>query len=180
MVQEKINKRIVLAGGPSTGKTSVLNELIKLEFHCFQEAAREIFSDYQKRGSDFKSDPYKISKEIYKRRHHDYYQADNLNCKENIVFYDRGVHEITAYLRSINKSSSYWDNLPTKYKYDLIFIFQPWKEIYKKDKERIEEFSDAKKISPFINEIYIESGIKIIEVPIISIRERVKFILENS
>ena len=83
-------------------------------------------------------------------------------------------------MRSINKSSSYWDNLPTKYKYDLIFIFQPWKEIYKKDKERIEEFSDAKKISPFINEIYIESGIKIIEVPIISIRERVKFILENS
>ena len=71
MVQEKINKRIVLAGGPSTGKTSVFNELIKLEFHCFQEAAREIFTEYQKRGSDFKSDPYKISKESYKRRHHE-------------------------------------------------------------------------------------------------------------
>ena len=53
MVQEKINKRIVLAGGPSTGKTSVLNKLIKLEYHCFQEAAREIFTEYQKRGSDF-------------------------------------------------------------------------------------------------------------------------------
>jgi predicted ATPase len=37
-----------------------------------------------------------------------------------------------------------------------------------------------KKISPFINEIYHESGIKIVEVPIISIEERVKFILENS
>ena len=97
MVQQKINKRIVLAGGPSTGKTSVLNELVKLEYHCFQEAAREIFSDYKQRGSDFKSDPDKISEEIYKRRHNDYYQADNLNCKENIVFYDRGIHEITVY-----------------------------------------------------------------------------------
>ena len=29
MIQEKINKRIVLAGGPSTGKTSVLNKLKK-------------------------------------------------------------------------------------------------------------------------------------------------------
>ena len=180
MIQQKINKRIVLAGGPSTGKTSVLNELVKLEYHCFQEAAREIFSNYKQRGSDFKSDPDKISKEIYKRRHNDYYEADILNCKDNIVFYDRGIHEITAYLRSIDKSTSYWDNLPADYKYDLIFIFQPWKEIYKKDEERIEEFNDAKKISPFINEIYHESGIKIIEVPIISIEERVKFILENS
>ena len=180
MIQQKINKKIVLAGGPSTGKTSVLNELVKLEYHCFQEAAREIFSDYKQMGLDFKSDPDKISEENYKRRHNDYYQADILNCKDNIVFYDRGVHEITAYLRSIDKSTSYWDNLPADYKYDLIFIFQPWKEIYKKDRERIEECNDAKKISPFINEIYHESGIKIIEVPIISIEERVKFILENS
>ena len=61
MIQQKINKRIVLAGGPSTGKTSVLNELIKLEYDCFQEVAREIFSDYKQRGSNFKLDPYKIS-----------------------------------------------------------------------------------------------------------------------
>jgi predicted ATPase len=53
MIQQKINKRIVLAGGPSTGKTSVLNELVKLEYHCFQEAAREIFSDYKQRGIRF-------------------------------------------------------------------------------------------------------------------------------
>ena len=50
MIQQKINKRIVLAGGPSTGKTSVLNELVKLKYHCFHEAAREIFSDYKQKG----------------------------------------------------------------------------------------------------------------------------------
>ena len=32
MLNEKNNKRIVLAGGPSTGKTSVLNEIKKLGF----------------------------------------------------------------------------------------------------------------------------------------------------
>ena len=180
MIQEKINKRIVLAGGPSTGKTSVIYELTKLKFHCFKEAARDILSDYKQRGSEFKSDPIKISEEIFKRRHHDYKIADTLNCKENLAFYDRGIHEITAYLRSIDNSSSYWDNLPSNYKYDLIFIFQPWKEIYKKDEDRIEEFSDAEKISPFIDDIYMESGIKIIKVPNISIKERVNFILNNS
>ena len=91
----------------------------------FKEAARDILSDYKQRGSEFKSDPIKISEEIFKRRHHDYKIADTLNCKENLAFYDRGIHEITAYLRSIDNSSSYWDNLPSNYKYDLIFIFQP-------------------------------------------------------
>ena len=39
MINEKNNKRIVLAGGPSTGKTSVINELNKLGYICFEEAA---------------------------------------------------------------------------------------------------------------------------------------------
>mgnify|MGYP001421591474 CR=1 FL=1 len=99
--------------------------------------------------------------------------------KENLIFYDRGIHEITAYLKSINKSTNYWDRLPENYKYDLIFIFQPWEEIYKKDENRIEEFSEAKKISPFIYKVYDNAGIKIIEVPNLSIQERVKFILNS-
>tara|TARA_B100001564_G_scaffold359247_1_gene380304 strand:+ start:1240 stop:1782 length:543 start_codon:yes stop_codon:yes gene_type:complete len=179
MIQEKINKRIVLAGGPSTGKTSVIDELSKLKFKCFDEAARDILSDYKQKGLEFKSDPIKISEEILERRHNDFKKGSILECKDNVVFYDRGIHEITAYLRSINQSTSYWDNLPSKYKYDLIFIFQPWKKIYQKDRERTEEFSDLEKISPFIINIYMESGIKIIEVPNISIKERVKYILDN-
>ena len=86
---------------------------------------------------------------------------------------------MTAYLRSIGNSSNYWDNLPSKYKYDLIFIFEPWKEIYKKDDNRNEDFSDVKKISPFIISIYEQSGIKMIKVPNINIEERVKFILDK-
>ena len=71
------------------------------------------------------------------------------------------------------------DNLPNNYKYDLIFIFKPWEEIYKKDETRIEEFSEAKKISPFIYKVYNNAGIQIIEVPNLSIEERVKFILNS-
>ena len=179
MIQEKINKRIVLAGGPSTGKTSVINALSKDKYLCFQEAAREILTDYKLHGSEFKTNPIGISNEIFKRRHEDYKKGGDISCKENLIFYDRGIHEITAYLKSINKSSNYWDKLPNNYKYDLIFIFQPWEEIYKKDETRIEEFSEAKKISPFIYKVYNDTGIQIIEVPNLSIEERVKFILNS-
>ena len=42
-----LNKRIVLAGGPGTGKTSVINALKKERFYCFEEAAREIFNKFK-------------------------------------------------------------------------------------------------------------------------------------
>ena len=179
MSEIKINKRIVLAGGPSTGKTSVIDELKKKNFYCFEEAAREIFDEFKLRGLEFKTDPIEISKNIFKKRKLDFEAAERLECKDNLIFYDRGIHEVTAYLRSIASSSNYWDKLPLGYKYDLIFLFEPWKEIYKKDDNRIEDFSDAVKISPFITSIYKQSGIKMIKVPNISIEERVRFILDN-
>lgn len=179
MSEIKINKRIVLAGGPSTGKTSVIDELKKKNFYCFEEAAREIFDEFKLKGLEFKTDPIEISKNIFRKRKLDFDAADRVACKDNLIFYDRGIHEVTAYLRSIGNSTNYWDELPLKYKYDLIFLFEPWKEIYKKDNNRIEDFSDAEKISPFITSIYKQSGIKMIKVPNISIEGRVMFILDK-
>ncbi len=179
MSEKKINKKIVLAGGPGTGKTSVINELKKKNFYCFEEAAREIFDEFKIKGLEFKTDPVEISKNIFKKRKLDFETAEQLDCKQNLIFFDRGIHEVTAYLRSIGNSSKYWDNLPSNYIYDLIFIFEPWKKIYIKDDNRNEDFSDAKKISPFIKGIYKQSGIKMIKVPNINIEERVKFILDK-
>tara|TARA_B100000927_G_scaffold50400_1_gene37252 strand:+ start:2062 stop:2607 length:546 start_codon:yes stop_codon:yes gene_type:complete len=179
MSEDKINKRIVLAGGPSTGKTSVLNELIKLGFKCYEEAARDILSKYEGKGSSFKSDPIKISNEILKKRDKDFNDAKKILCKKNIVFFDRGVHEITAYLRSINCSKDYWEKLLNKYDYDIVFFFPNWKEIYIKDENRIEEYEEAIKISPYIDTVYEESSILKIKVPNTSIEDRVKFILNN-
>ena len=178
MLNEK-NKRIVLAGGPSTGKTSVLNELKKLGFVCYDEAARDILSDYSSKGSSFKLDPIKISREILSKRDNDYNDSLRISCKNDIIFYDRGVHEITAYLRFINQSNDYWEELLKNYKYNVVFIFPSWKEIYTKDDNRIEEYEEAMKISPFIYQIYDESSILSIEVPNISVKERVEFILNN-
>ena len=177
--EKKTNKRIVLAGGPGTGKTSVINALRRQNYYCFEEVAREIFNEFKLKGLEFKSDPIKISENILYKRKNDFESANLIDCKGSIIFYDRGIHEITAYLNFIRKSSKHWDELPLKYKYDLIFLFEPWKEIYKKDDNRIEDFSDAEKISPFIVEVYRKSEIDMIKVPNLSIEERVEFILKN-
>ena len=129
--------------------------------------------------NNLKSDPIKISNEILTKRDSDYNDALKISCKNDIIFYDRGVHEITAYLRSINQSTDYWEKLLKNYKYDMIFIFPSWREIYTKDDNRIEEYEEAMKISPLIYQIYDELSISSIEVPNISVKERVEFIIDN-
>ena len=46
-MQEKQHK-IVLIGGPSTGKTTILKALKEKGFHCFEEVSREITSNLAK------------------------------------------------------------------------------------------------------------------------------------
>ena len=72
MLESMINRRVVLAGGPSTGKTSVLNKLKKLGFKCYDESAREILSEYEKKVSSFRLSPIKVSEDILKKRDKDF------------------------------------------------------------------------------------------------------------
>ena len=43
-------QKIVLIGGPGTGKTSVLNALKEKGFYCFDEVSREVTLKAQKEG----------------------------------------------------------------------------------------------------------------------------------
>ena len=53
--------KIVITGGPGTGKTSIINKLESLGHHVFHESSREIIRKYKKLGHDqlFLSNPIK-------------------------------------------------------------------------------------------------------------------------
>ena len=61
-------RKILITGGPSTGKTILVNELEKLGFKCFKEISREITKEWKKKGIDqfFLTDPIAFSKILYK------------------------------------------------------------------------------------------------------------------
>ena len=94
---DKINKRVVLAGGPSTGKTSIINKLKSKNFCCFDEAAREILDKFKLKGLEFKNDPYEISNEIFIKRDIDYNKANLLKCKKNVVFYSSNWSQVSVH-----------------------------------------------------------------------------------
>ena len=67
-----INKKVVITGGPGTGKTSVIKELIVKGYKCYNEGSRDIISKINLKGKTFKSDPLMFSDSLYEARNKHY------------------------------------------------------------------------------------------------------------
>lgn len=173
-------KKIALIGGPATGKTTLINALKTRGYYCMDEISRQVTLDAQKNGIEqlFLEDPIWFSKQLLESRKKQFIEAQNSD--EPVVFFDRGLPDIVAYLDYIK--SDYGQEFITVcefYKYDKIFILPPWKAIYKTDNERYESFDQLLEIHEFLKKWYSKFGYEIIEVHIGSIQERIKFILNR-
>ena len=73
----EMQQKNLLIGGPGTGKTSVLNELMKLPYECFPEISREVILKAQQKGIDqlFLSKPLLFSKMLLEGREQQYLKA---------------------------------------------------------------------------------------------------------
>ena len=90
-------KRIVISGGPSSGKTTIINELKSAGHYCFDEVSRELILEAQKKGiaQPFLTDPEQFNNDLLKARIRQFEKAESLNVT---AFYDRGVHDIVGYM----------------------------------------------------------------------------------
>ena len=171
-------KRILLIGSPGSGKTTILSELGKRGYACFQEVSREIILEAQGRGIDqlFLTNPDEFNEKLLSGRIEQFKACENLD--ENYAFIDRGLPDIIAYNEYIN--------VPTDPKviqvakeliYDFVFLFPAWADIFKNDNERYESFEEAIKIQENLMETYAKYGYEICEVPVGEISDRTNYIL---
>lgn len=173
-------KKIVIAGGPSTGKTSVINYIEEKGFKCFHEISRQVTLQAREEGIEqlFLTDPVLFSKRILEGRISQFKDAENHN--DPLVFLDRGIHDVIAYLDCFDtKYPEEFITTSKQYTYDTIFLLPPWKEIHTSDNERYENYDEAVKIHKHIKQTYENFGYAIIDVPKLSVEERVTFILEK-
>ncbi len=173
-------KKIVITGGPGTGKTSLVSFLLKQGYQCMPEISREITVEAQKNGIEqlFLKDPILFSQKLLEGRMKQFH--DNQNLKKTFLFFDRGLPDITAYMDYTN--TLYPDHfLKTCHslKYDLVFLLPPWKEIYKQDNERYETFEEAKIIHDYLLKGYEKYGYRVIEIPFGSLENRKEFIFNK-
>ena len=176
-----MKKRVVITGGPGAGKTSLINELNTLGYPTFSEYSRTLIEKAQNEGklNYFLSEPHRFSEALFQGRKIQFEKITEVKKAKNssFVFYDRGIHDIYAYLKAINHHSEAWYQKVTKFQYDMVFLLEPWETIYKQDEHRLETFEEAKNYFSFIQEIYMERH-RVVLVPKSSVSSRVVFIEE--
>lgn len=168
---------IVLIGGPGSGKTSLINALIKKGYVCYPEISREIIKEAQKKGIDqlFLENPLLFSELLLEGRVKQYQDAKKSD--KNIVFIDRGLPDVLAYMHYIGDSyPEIFRETCKNYIYTKVFVLPPWKEIYVSDKERYETYEQAVLIHEHLKETYEFYGYQLIEVPKDTIANRMIFI----
>lgn len=170
--------KIVLIGGPSTGKTTVLNGLKNLNYHCFEEISREVTAHAQKNGITqlFLKNPLLFSNLLLEGREKQFVEATKIS--KQLVFFDRGIPDVKAYLDFFKTDyPKIFSEKCYQHKYDFIFHFSPWKNIHTTDNERYESFKETVIIDQYIVKTYQNLGYKIINVPFGNLEERISFIL---
>jgi predicted ATPase len=175
-----MQKKIVLTGGPSTGKSTVLEELINRNYNCMTEISREVTLNARKNGVEqlFLTKPLLFSELLIEGRINQYIEAEKQNFE--LVFFDRGIPDVHAYMNyiSIDYPSSYIKK-SNIYRYNYIFLMPPWEEIYISDNERYENFEQALAIHNHLERTYKKLNYNVIEVPFGTVTQRADFILET-
>ncbi len=175
------NTRIVIAGGPGFGKTSVVSGLENLGYVVFHEVSRHLLDEEKEKDSDIL--PWKnhkaFNEALFNARVEQFKQGENV---EGTSFYDRGLPDSIGYCIANNEEiPPHFLTQANEYRYfKKVFVTPFWEEIYQKDAQRWEEIDFAKKVNESIEEAYRLCGYEVIELPKVSIGERITFILKEA
>lgn len=176
----KLNiKKIVITGGPGTGKSSIINELKNRGYICFEEISRQVTLDARKNGVDqlFLTQPLLFSELLLEGRKKQY--LETANYPKSTVFLDRGLPDVLAYMDYFN--SEYPESFVEtcrNHPYDVVFILAPWQEIFTSDSVRYETFEQAELIHSHLLNTYQKFNYNLLDVPFESIKKRADFILD--
>lgn len=177
---QRNDRLFVITGGPGVGKTSVIHELQRRGFACIPEAARRIIQEQVKSGVD--AVPWR-NMERYSALMLEDSITDYLThaSATTVTFFDRGILDTVGHFRIAELSlPDEAHRLAQRYRYNpSVFLFPPWREIYQTDSERKQSFEESVTTYRVIQDVYLEYGYSLLEVPVAPVPERVDFILRS-
>ena len=169
-----VSNRYIITGGSGSGKSSIINELQARGYSCYHEISRKLIREQQINGGNLLPwlNMEGFAVECFNR------MKEQLNGQpEEPVFYDRGIPDIIAYLKSKNIAVHFdYAGYASCYN-SIVFICPPWQDIFVNDQQRPESFNESQHIHHLLQEVYRNLNFKVIDVPRLSVSERVNFIL---
>lgn len=168
---------VILSGCSGGGKSSVLSELARRGYEIIEEPGRQIVKEQLAIGGD--SLPWENMANFLKLALSRYlYQFNAKQASGKFIFADRGI--VDALFLGNNGLPGYFDRAARKFRYNKkVFLFPPWKEIFKNDQERKKSFEEAVLEYDILIENYKRYGYEIILLPKKSVDERVDFIIKS-
>lgn len=169
----------VLTGGPGSGKTTVINALKRAGHATTVEAGRAVIARSAQAGQAPPwIDPISFAEAMLEWDMAEYRRAAFANGP---VFFDRGIPDIVGYLTLIGRAvPARMHETARKHPYNpLVFCFPPWREIYRQDDERHQDFDEARRTWSVMVDTYEELGYQLTEVPKGDVATRVDFILSQ-
>ncbi len=168
-------QRVVLTGGPGAGKTAVLQALAAKGYATGEDAPRSIIRERKDAGLSPRPDELSFAEEIFQREV-DAYRSTS----QSPTFFERGVVDAAGFLYSAGGlDDDEVARLIADYPYEEIFIFPPWEDIYCTDEERDQTFEHALAVYDSTLNLYQRVGYHPIEVPLLSVTNRTRFVLDT-
>ncbi len=166
----------IITGGPSSGKTKVIEYLSFLNYAIIPEAARILVDTEASKGKtieEIRGDESGFQKKTLEMK----IEIENRIPSKQITFFDRGIPDSIAYYCIRKKDISPVIMAAKKRKYRKIFLLEQLP--FRNDYARTEDKKTAHSLNQLLYKSYSELGYNIIRVPVKSIKERVEFILNR-
>ena len=183
-MNKNANKLILISGCSGGGKSTLLDELSRLGYLVVPEVGREIVKDQLEKGGDITpwQNPILFCERLIEQSVLAYQNtAKSAPPNNQLIFFDRSFLDAVSYYESLNMADRFkYNSLIEDLRfYPIILMTPPWKEIYSQDSERQHSFEDAVNEYERLMKFYPRCGYQIIELPKVTVDERLKFILSQ-
>jgi predicted ATPase len=169
---------VIVTGGPGAGKTTLIDALEEAGYARTVEAGRAIIQDQTATGGHALpwDDRAAFAEAMLSWDIGSYHAAETYG---GFVFFDRGIPDVVGYLRLVGLPiPAHIEQAAASFRYHShVFIAPPWREIYRQDSERRQDFDEAVRTYNALAKTYASYGYTLVDLPPAPVAARVGFIL---
>jgi predicted ATPase len=154
--------RIVIAGGPGAGKSTLVQALAESGEICYEESSRVLIREQLAQAGRLVpwGDLSAFAQECSERMHAQLTDS----ARHRRCFFDRGLPDLIGYLSHGGRSApDAWRAASRAYA-SVVFFAPPWREIFVNDAERPQSFIEAQELSTHIRRAYEDCGFRLIDL----------------